>query len=142
MFGVTCHHMNEQIDSGTIIATKHFPIYPEDSVESLRYRAALYSLGLLKRILPDITKGRPLLPSGEHWGKHLYTYKELRAAQQIHSAPIVHTARQATLSHFTKSPSAIGALKTAPTKTAVIQMISHSRHAGETLSYIARRRGG
>lgn len=81
-FGVTCHHMNERIDHGDIIKTTEFPIWHEDTVETLRNKAAAASLSLLEEIMQDITADRPLKPSGEQWGRHLYTQKELEEAQE------------------------------------------------------------
>jgi len=81
VFGVTCHHMDECIDHGDIIRTESFPIWQGETVESLKHRAALYSLGLLNSTLNDIMAGKPLLSSGEKWGQHLYTQKELTIAQ-------------------------------------------------------------
>ncbi|MDD3287480.1 MAG: formyltransferase family protein [Alphaproteobacteria bacterium] len=81
VFGVTCHHMNERIDHGDIIKTESFPIWRGETVESLKHRAALYSLGLLNETLSNIISEKPLDPSGEKWGQHLYTHKELTIAQ-------------------------------------------------------------
>lgn len=80
-FGVTCHHMNERIDHGDIIKTIKFPILLEETVDSLKRRAAIHSLDLLRGILGDIIAGKLLLPSGEKWHQHLYTQRELEMAQ-------------------------------------------------------------
>lgn len=85
-FGVTCHHMNERIDHGEIITTESFPIWPKETVESLKHRAALNSLGLLNKTLDVILSGKPLAPCGAKWEPHLYTYQELALAQGAHTA--------------------------------------------------------
>ncbi|MDE2030614.1 MAG: hypothetical protein KGI97_08655 [Alphaproteobacteria bacterium] len=82
VFGVTIHHMDEQIDHGDIIKTDSFPIWPSDTVESLKHRAAIHSLMLLNETLDTIVSGRPLVPNGAEWGHHLYTARELERAQR------------------------------------------------------------
>lgn len=81
VFGVTCHHMNERIDNGEIIKTESFPIWPGETVESLKRSAAIYSLELLKQTLDYILSGKSLTPCGAKWEEHLYTYQELALAQ-------------------------------------------------------------
>ncbi len=83
IFGVTCHHMDERIDHGPIIATESFPVWAGDTVESLKHRAALYSLALLNETLNRILEGKPLMPCDVQWKQHLYTYQELAAAQRV-----------------------------------------------------------
>ena len=84
-FGVTCHHMNERIDHGEIITIENFPILPEETVESLKHRAAIHSLALLNETLDDILSETPLIPCGAKWGRHLYTSQELAQAQGTHA---------------------------------------------------------
>lgn len=84
-FGVTCHYMNERIDHGEIITTKSFPIWRGDTVESLKHRAAVYSLALLNETLDAILSERSLAPCGAKWEEHLYTHKELVLAQSVHA---------------------------------------------------------
>lgn len=81
VFGVTCHHMDRLVDHGGIIETKEFPIYREETEESLKRKAALYSLDLLNKIINDIIAEKPLTPCETEWGQHLYTSKELIMAK-------------------------------------------------------------
>ena len=90
-FGVTAHHMDEQIDHGEIIKTDSFAILPRETVESLKERAAIHSLRLLRATVEDIQSGRPFAPCGAKWEPHLYTSKELAQAQSAQAA----TARRA-----------------------------------------------
>jgi len=76
-FGVTCHHMNEHIDHGKIIQVNHFAVDHDDTMESLREKAAYFSLNLLKSVLDDIYMKKPLTPCGLEWTGRLYTQKEL-----------------------------------------------------------------
>ncbi len=87
VFGVTCHHMDERIDHGAIIATEDFPIRPGETVESLRHRAAIHSLSLLNEALDTIVSGKPLTSCGAKWEPHLYTYQELALAQSAYTKP-------------------------------------------------------
>jgi phosphoribosylglycinamide formyltransferase-1 len=80
-FGVTAHHMDEHIDHGEIVKTNSFPIWPGDTVDSLKHRAAIHSLMLLSEILVVIVSGQPLVSCGAKWGAHLFTQKELLQAQ-------------------------------------------------------------
>jgi phosphoribosylglycinamide formyltransferase 1 len=81
VFGVTVHHMDKKIDHGDIIKTNAFPIWPGDTAESLKHRAAIHALMLLNETLDAIVSGRPLVPNGAEWERHLYTAKELEQAQ-------------------------------------------------------------
>jgi methionyl-tRNA formyltransferase len=85
-YGVTAHLMDEQIDHGQIIKTDSFAILPRDSVESLKERAAIHSLMLLRQTVEDIRNGRPFTPSGAEWEPHLYTSKQLALAQRAQAA--------------------------------------------------------
>lgn len=82
VFGVTVHHMDERIDHGAIIKTDHFRILPKQTETGLKERAAIRSLILLNKTLAIIQSGKPLAPSGEQWGLHLYTSKELAQAKK------------------------------------------------------------
>jgi len=93
-FGVTCHYMNERIDHGAIIATESFPISPQETVESLKERAALYSLALLKETLNTIRDEKPLMPCGLEWQPHLYTSQELARAQHARAADALRAVTQ------------------------------------------------
>jgi methionyl-tRNA formyltransferase len=107
VFGVTCHHMNERIDHGDIIATDSFSILPGETVESLKHRAAIHSLALLDNMLDDILNEKSLAPCGVVWEPHLYTSKELALAQST-------SAAKDSLSNsppFIKSPDARRALE-------------------------------
>jgi methionyl-tRNA formyltransferase len=85
-FGVTAHHMDEQIDHGEIIKTDSFAILPRETVESLKERAAIHSLRLLRTTVEDIQSGRAFVPCGAKWEPHLYTSKELAQAQSVQEA--------------------------------------------------------
>lgn len=85
-FGVTAHFMDERIDHGSIIDTKNFAIWPNDTEQSLKHRAAIHSLMLLSETLDTIVRGKEPVPCGVQWGQHLYTSKELERAKQAEQA--------------------------------------------------------
>lgn len=76
-YGVTCHHMAPQVDTGGIIAVKRFTVYPNDTVETLLNRSYDYQLALFYDIIASIYHGQPLPVSPETWTKKPTTRKEL-----------------------------------------------------------------
>jgi len=76
-YGVTCHHMVAKVDAGPIVEVARFPIFPGDTVETLRERSMVYLLKLLYEIGPLIfsKSNLPVLP--EAWRRKPYTRKEL-----------------------------------------------------------------
>jgi methionyl-tRNA formyltransferase len=55
--GVTLFHMEEDVDSGDIIAQKHFDITQEDNIATMIEKAEMHSKELLKEYLPKIVDG-------------------------------------------------------------------------------------
>ncbi len=55
--GVTCHYIDEGVDTGDIIAQHLFPIREEDTGLSLTIRSIREGVELFKRSLPDILEG-------------------------------------------------------------------------------------
>lgn len=78
LFGVTCHHMVEQIDFGRIIKVIYFPVLRSEKASSLKLRAGAFCLTLMYEIIIQYILGENDLPeSPETWGEKLYTYKTL-----------------------------------------------------------------
>lgn len=82
-YGVTCHHMAPNVDSGKIIKVLRFPVMPTDGVALLKKRSMAHLLRLFREIMPLIFKGEDLPVSHERWKKKPYTRKELDALCQI-----------------------------------------------------------
>lgn len=76
-YGVTCHHMAPQVDTGGIIAVKRFAVYSNDTVETLLNRSYDYQLVLFYDIIARLYHGQPLPISPETWVKKPTTRKEL-----------------------------------------------------------------
>lgn len=76
-YGVTCHYMNDTVDTGTIIATKKFPILHTDNVASLLTRTYDFQLVLFYEIIEFILKDKSLPESCEKWTRKPYTRCQL-----------------------------------------------------------------
>jgi len=77
IFGVTCHHMVPQVDTGKIISVKRFPVFEDDSVFSITRRCYANILALFYEILYKIMLDEPLPESTENWKRKPYLRKEL-----------------------------------------------------------------
>ncbi len=75
-YGATCHHMLASVDAGQIIATKKFPLYPTDNVESLLQRTYNALLFLFYEIMDFILLGKELPISNEKWSRKAFTRKD------------------------------------------------------------------
>jgi len=84
MYGVTCHHIVEEIDYGRIITVRYFPVLEGETPMTLKMRAGVYCLGLLNEILELIIRGKDLPLSGESWEKKLYTHEDLNNLLRHH----------------------------------------------------------
>lgn len=82
-YGVTCHHMLPAVDTGGIIATKTFPVYPTDNVDSLLERTYPALLMLFYEIMDGIRNEKPLPVSEEKWMRKAFTRKEFNELMTI-----------------------------------------------------------
>jgi methionyl-tRNA formyltransferase len=76
-FGITCHHIVERIDFGSIITVDEFPIFPSDTTSTLQHRAASRCLLRLYDLIEQIISGLPMPASERTWIGPLYTRKKL-----------------------------------------------------------------
>lgn len=58
-YGVTLHYMDAGIDTGPIIASPRFPIFPDDTGKALYDRAQLRALQLFEDWWPTLQNGLP-----------------------------------------------------------------------------------
>lgn len=56
-WGTSLFYLTEEIDEGTIVGVKEFPVYENDNINSLHNRADLHTVDLIKEILPFIEDG-------------------------------------------------------------------------------------
>lgn len=106
-YGVTCHHMAEVVDSGGIIAVRHFAVFPQDSVLSLTQRCHAYMLVLFFDVMALILRGEPLPRSEEAWSRKAYRRKELNALKRIElDMPLDEIRRRVKASTYPGTPGA------------------------------------
>ena len=84
-YGVTCHHMHQEVDTGPIISTKSFPIYESDSVASLLTRTYDFQLTLFYEIMNKILNDEGLPISEEKWSRKPFTRKQFNDLVKIES---------------------------------------------------------
>jgi methionyl-tRNA formyltransferase len=82
-YGATCHYMAEQVDSGSIIAVRRFPVFPEDSVYSVTQHCYAFMLSLFIEIMSLIKKGTNLPTSDEQWSRKAYRLKDFHALRKV-----------------------------------------------------------
>jgi methionyl-tRNA formyltransferase len=75
-YGVTCHHMAKQVDTGRIIAVRRFPILLEDDVASLLQRTYENQIALFLEIAAMMSRGGDLPISNERWTRRPFTRRE------------------------------------------------------------------
>lgn len=75
-YGVTCHHMAANVDTGRIIAVRRFPIHQTDDVAALLGRTYENQLALFEEIISGIAESRPLPESSEQWKRKPFTRRE------------------------------------------------------------------
>ncbi|GHT54152.1 hypothetical protein AGMMS49982_18380 [Bacteroidia bacterium] len=82
-YGVTCHYMHKNVDTGNIIAVKRFPILPTDDVASLLSRTYDFQLTLFYEIIGKIIKGEYLPITTEKWERKPFSRKEFNELCKI-----------------------------------------------------------
>ena len=82
-YGVTCHHMATQVDSGRIIAVKRFPVLASDNVVTLLRRTYEHQIALFFEIAPLMAAGRQLPISQERWSRRPFTRREFNELFKI-----------------------------------------------------------
>lgn len=79
-FGVTCHHMAQEVDAGAIIRVDNFPISAGETATSLGFRAGAHCLTQFVDIVAQHVIGGAALPVAHaEWGDRLYTHAGLAA---------------------------------------------------------------
>ena len=82
-YGVTCHHMNPKVDTGSMIAVKRFPLYGSDTVFSLTQRCYGYIIQQFYEVVSLILVGDDLTQSDECWKRKPYKRKDLQELCRI-----------------------------------------------------------
>jgi len=76
-FGITCHHMAPQVDTGKLISVRRFPVFENDSVYSLTQRCYAHILSLFYDLMSDVMRGQTLPSTDEYWTRKPYKRSEL-----------------------------------------------------------------
>ncbi len=82
-YGVTCHHMAPKVDTGSIIAVRRFPIYPEDDVDALLRRTYENQIALFFELAALMAEGKELPASAETWTRPPFTRKQFNELFRI-----------------------------------------------------------
>lgn len=82
-YGVTCHHMADQVDRGDIIAVRRFPILASDDVAALLERTYDYQLALFYDVMGALVLEDALPQSPERWRRRPYTQRDLNELARI-----------------------------------------------------------
>jgi methionyl-tRNA formyltransferase len=82
-YGAVCHHMHARVDTGPIIREVRFPIYSQDSVESLKLRTMVAMLALYQEIMIALRHGRRLPAAERSWSRRPFTRRELNELKVI-----------------------------------------------------------
>jgi methionyl-tRNA formyltransferase len=76
-YGITCHHMNATVDTGSIIQVKRFPVKQEDTVYAITQQCYKLIEESFYEMMGLILKGDPLPLTNEAWKRKPYTRKQL-----------------------------------------------------------------
>ncbi|QRM54071.1 formyltransferase family protein [Sinorhizobium sp. BG8] len=99
-YGSTCHFIAPKVDTGGIIQTTMFPVFPSDDVASLLSRTYAYQLCLFYDVMGRVVSGETLTTSGESWTRPPFTRKEFNQLSVI--TPDMDTAEVARRVRATK----------------------------------------
>lgn len=90
-YGVTCHHMAENVDEGQIVKVNYFDLNKSATASALKELAAKHCFDLFCEIVRYIISGKNLPISNEIWGEKFYKHKQLdRFIDDLKSKNIQH----------------------------------------------------
>lgn len=75
-YGATCHVMKGKVDTGEIVRVRYFPVYQNDTVETLLQRTYENQFELFIEIVDMLVEGNTLPESDKSWERVPYTRKE------------------------------------------------------------------
>ena len=94
-FGVVCHHMWRRVDTGPIIEERRFPIFPQDTVESLKLRTMVTMLSMFHDVVCQIAQNHNLSAPEIRWQRRPFTRREMEALKELtHSMEAAEIARR------------------------------------------------
>lgn len=83
-FGVTCHHMQAKVDTGSIIAVSRFPILETDTVYLITQKCYRAISDLFTEMVEYFIANRKFPTSSESWTRKPYTRKQLNELCMLH----------------------------------------------------------
>lgn len=84
-YGVTCHHMEQVPDTGSIIQADYFPMDEEDTVLSLTHRSYAHLSRLFYEMADRMLKGTSLPAAGQDWARRPFRRSDLDALCHLNS---------------------------------------------------------
>ncbi len=108
IFGVTCHHMAQKVDTGNVIAVRRFPVTLDDDVFSLTQRC-YEEIEILFFEIANIVANNDALPiaPNEHWTRQPFTREELNDLCRIeHDMTVDEVERRIRAVTFPDAPGA------------------------------------
>ena len=82
-YGVTCHHMKENVDTGDIVFVERFKVYETDDVYGITNRCYAHLQLLFYNAIDLILNGINLPVSTEQWTRKPYTRTELNNLAKV-----------------------------------------------------------
>ena len=83
VFGVTCHHMNQKVDTGKIIMVDSFPITKVETVDSLSKKTYKKLLSIFKKTMKLFFKEKILIEEKIKWKRKPYKRKQLNTLANL-----------------------------------------------------------
>ena len=84
-YGVTCHHMAPEVDTGEIIEVKRFDVFEYDNVQSIIDKAYFFQKMLFQKVINYILYNKRLPPAStnENWTKKPTSKKSMESLYKV-----------------------------------------------------------
>lgn len=76
-YGAVAHHMAARPDTGALIEQRLFPVFPADTVETLKLRTMVVMLALFQDIVTGLAAGNALPRTDAVWQRAPFTRRQL-----------------------------------------------------------------
>lgn len=84
-YGAVAHHMAAAVDTGALVEERAFPIFRNDTVETLKLRTMVVMLAMFHDIVTALACGAPLPATQSRWQRPPFTRRELDALTVVTS---------------------------------------------------------
>lgn len=82
-YGAVCHFMAEKVDSGAIVEERRFPVFANDTVETLKLRTMVTLISMFHDMVCRIALGGRPSANGQAWSRKPFTRRELNELATI-----------------------------------------------------------